>query len=502
VNSQKTTRGRQAHDAWQDSEPLLGGLLDSREDEIKMLELDPQAGKYLTADDLRELDQGSDQLELRIRQSIREAEPTEASAGSDASLPDELLPDESQPTSAAGFAAGESRQDTLAMLKPTYSTVMTRRVKADIGELSAAYQAIRSAGWLGDQYQLDRLLGIGGQGEVYMTHRTGADGFAFRAALKLFSPEPFASRESYECASRRMAMVAALVAQENPDHVVGVHRFVEFSGIRVMQMELVDGPDLWWLLNRSRVELLESRVKEYLWRQTLNVVLRLDPSRPMPRLQPGVAVTVIRHCLRGLAALHKQGLVHGDIKLSNIMIRTTGTAKIIDFGSTFHQDYPPQERAITWPYAAPETIERFECTARSDLASLGYVLIELLSGVRLFSGLTSVTELWQAKVTLQDRLTSILPSPINEADGLVNFCRKLVAANPADRFSSAEAADLDTQCGASHFLRDLVCGNLDCVYEKPLGQWVEAMKVAFQYLATEERLDDRSLMTNSAWQRN
>jgi serine/threonine-protein kinase len=267
-------------------------------------------------------------------------------------------------------------------------------------------------------------------------------------------------------------------------------------------MELVDGPDLQWLLNRQRVESLEGRVREDLWRQTLKVVLRLDASKPMPRLQPGVAVTVIRDCLRGLAALHKQGLVHGDIKLSNIMVRGAGAAKIIDFGSSFHQDHPPAERAITWAYAAPETIERFECTVLSDLASLGYVLVELLSGTRLFSGIHSVTELRQAKESLPERLTSILPKPVNEAEALIGFCRRLIAFDPAQRFPSAVVADLDPQWGASHFLRDLVRGNLDCVYEMPLAEWVGAMKLVHQYSPVEEHPEDRSLITDNNWARN
>lgn len=497
MNSPRTIKARRASEAWQDSDLLRGGVLDSSEDEARLLDVDLQAGQDLAADDLPKLAARDQQLEKRIRRVLREG--SRGDAGSESGL---RTPAESRPSTAGECARDESEQETLAMLNSACSTVPTPHRQADLGDLIAAYDRIRAAACLGDQYLLERLLGVGGQGEVHMTRRTGADGFAFSAALKLISPAPFDSRESYEAACQRMATVAALVAQENPDHVVSVHRFMDFSGIRVMQMELVDGPDLRWLLNRGRVEQLEHRVKDYLWRQTLNVVLRLDPSRPMPRLQPGVAVTVIRHCLRGLAALHNQGLVHGDIKLSNIMVRTTGTAKIIDFGSMFQRDAPPRERAITWAYAAPETIQRFECTPLSDLASLGYVLVELLSGVRLFSGLTSVTELLDAKLTLPGRLTSVLPKPINEAENLVNFCLKLVAANPAERFPSAEVADLDPGCGASHFLRDLVFGHLDCVYEKPLGQWVAAMKQAFPYLPTEERLDDRSLITNSAWQRN
>lgn len=118
------------------------------------------------------------------------------------------------------------------------------------------------------------------------------------------------------------------------------------------------------------------------------------------------------------------------------------------------------------------------------------------------AGIRSVTELRQAKETLPERLTSILPKPVNEAEALVGFCRRLIAVAPAHRFPSAEVADLDPQWGASHFLRDLVYAKLDSVYEKPLGQWVEAMKLGFPYPPVDERPEDRSLMTDSTWARN
>ena len=63
--------------------------------------------------------------------------------------------------------------------------------------------------------------------------------------------------------------------------------------------------------------------------------------------------------------------MHGDIKPSNVMLKRTGNAKIVDIGSAFEIDSPPSPHMCTPAYAAPEMLERNECTPLSDLASLG-----------------------------------------------------------------------------------------------------------------------------------
>ncbi len=116
-----------------------------------------------------------------------------------------------------------------------------------------------------------------------------------------------------------------------------------------------------------------------------------------PRLKPGMAIAVMRECLAALAALHREGIVHGDLKPSNIMLKRTGNAKIVDIGSAFELTNLPAQRTCTPAYAAPEVLEGGECTPRSDLASLGYVLIEMLAGKPPFAGLTTYRELLEAK---------------------------------------------------------------------------------------------------------
>ncbi len=92
-----------------------------------------------------------------------------------------------------------------------------------------------------------------------------------------------------------------------------------------------------------------------------------------------------------MAALHREGIVHSDLKPSNIMVKRTGNAKIVDIGSAFELNNLPVQRTCTPSYAAIEILEGGECTPRSDLASLGYVLIEMLAGQQPFAGLDDLS---------------------------------------------------------------------------------------------------------------
>ena len=99
-------------------------------------------------------------------------------------------------------------------------------------------------------------------------------------------------------------------------------------------------------------------------------------------------------------------------------------------------------RTCTPSYAAPEVLEGNEITPRSDLASLGYVLIEMLSGVPIFLGLRTYEDLINAKHRIVNHLFELLPREILDSKLLLELICGLVAPDPRDRFQSAEAADL------------------------------------------------------------
>ncbi len=334
---------------------------------------------------------------------------------------------------------------------------------------------------------LIRLLGQGGQGVVYLTERRGADGFTLPVALKIFSPARFEDDASYEEAMRRCAHVAARVAQIQQDNLLDVQNFADRSRIRMMVMEWVNGYDLRELLVPKMLTDVEHRVSARRWEYINRVIVTGGVTQP--RVKPGVAMAIIRECLAALAALHREGIVHGDIKPSNIMLKRTGNAKIVDIGSAFEVDDPPPSRTCTPAYAAPEVLEGGEATPRSDLASLGYVLIEMLAGQPLVTTSLGYRELLESKRFLAQRLATILPTEVTCNELLMNFCRGLIAPDPMRRFPSAEDADLHKKGGAAAFHRQLVMSDLASEYENEIRLWLEELD---DFKTPEQSGDDSS----------
>jgi len=105
---------------------------------------------------------------------------------------------------------------------------------------------------------------------------------------------------------------------------------------------------------------------------------------------------------------------------------------------------------------------------------LGYVLIEVLAGRPLFTGLKNLGELLEAKWTLPQRLDKILPDEVADSDLLMNICRRLTAPDPILRFATAEDADTGMG-GLVEFQRTLIMGDLASEYENELRVWLEEL---------------------------
>lgn len=363
-----------------------------------------------------------------------------------------------------------ARQDVYATITHGGNPAVPRT-----NELIEQYEDIRRdqrLSWT-NHLQLLKLLGAGGQGVVYLTELRGTDEFTLPAALKIFSPERFEDERSYDEAMRRIARASNRVAQIQHDNLLYVYNWVDRHRIRMMIMEWIDGYDLARLLTPQMLARIRNRVSNRRWEYINQVIVTVGPTQP--RMKAGVAVAIVRDCLNALAALHRHGIVHGDIKPSNIMLKRTGIAKIVDIGSAFEMRDPPPVRTCTLAYAAPEVLENRDTTPRSDLCSLGYVLIELLSGLQPFAGLRDIRDLLEAKRALPMRLHEILPEEVLRCELLCTFIRGMIGADPVRRFPSAEAAELLKE-GAAAFHRQLVIGNLASEYDNDIRLWLEELK--------------------------
>jgi eukaryotic-like serine/threonine-protein kinase len=350
-----------------------------------------------------------------------------------------------------------------------------KRPENRVNELLVNYLKLvqeQKLGWT-EHLRLSRVLGRGGQGIVYLSQRRGADNFTLPVALKFFSPERFPDERTYREAMERMAAVSSQVAQIQHDNLLDVQNFIERGSIRVLEMEWVDGYDLDSLLEPGMLGRAKARVGHKRWEYINNVIATAGESRT--RLKPGIAVAIIRECLAGLAALHRQEIVHGDIKPSNIMVKRTGNAKIIDIGSALDLNDMPQQKTCTPQYAAPEMLDREEITPRSDLASLGYVLIELLAGKPLFADSRDYQTLLDKKRTLPQWLHKVLPPEVRHSELLMTICRRLTAPDPILRYATAEQADTGSE-GLAEFQRTLVRGDLASEYENELRLWLEELE--------------------------
>ena len=346
---------------------------------------------------------------------------------------------------------------------------------AECNELFDVYEQIvteKRLSWT-THLRLLRRLGSGGQGVVYLTERRGSDDFTLPVALKIFSPERYSSPNHYDSDMARMGRVAAKVARIQHENLLVVENFLDRDRIRMMVMEWVEGFDLRRLLTPKSFGMMKERFSQQRWELTNSVLV--SPGPVQPRLKAGAGVSIVRDCLEALAALHREGIVHGDVKPANIMLKRSGHAKMIDIGSAFALEDPPKRRACTPAYAAPEVLEGDACTARSDLASLGYVTIELLSGQPPFAGIHDYQELLRAKHELPAKLHRLMPEEVACNDLLMAFCVGLIEPDPAARFPSAEDAELLEDIGAAAFHRQLIKNDMASEYENDIRIWVEEL---------------------------
>lgn len=182
--------------------------------------------------------------------------------------------------------------------------------------------------------------------------------------------------------------------------------------------------------------------------QALDRVLRAQYPEP---LAPGTALRVARGVAAGLAAAHAAGVVHRDVKPSNILLRADGTPVLTDFGLATalagvqaSQRLTPSNVIVgTADYLAPEHIAGVATDSRTDIYSLGIVLYEMLAGYVPFAGHDPLETL---RMHLDEPPPPLPPTVPPAARTLVE---RALQKRPDDRFVSAVAliAALDEALG-------------------------------------------------------
>ena len=160
------------------------------------------------------------------------------------------------------------------------------------------------------------------------------------------------------------------------------------------------------------------------------------------------ATQIVTAAAQGLAAAHRVGVLHRDVKPANILVSNDGRVKVADFGlakMTQAEEHRGSDAALTASgiilgtpyYMSPEQAEAKTVDARSDLYSLGATYFHLLTGRRPFEGETTIrtlTLLLSAPMPSVREVMPDLPSSVER------ICAKLMARDPDERPPTAEEA--------------------------------------------------------------
>ncbi|HET6422387.1 MAG TPA: serine/threonine-protein kinase, partial [Planctomycetaceae bacterium] len=260
-------------------------------------------------------------------------------------------------------------------------------------------------------YRLEKLLGEGGMGVVFRAVHTKLDKVV---AVKILST---AFMHHPDAAARFQREMKAVGRVTHP-HVVQAFDAGEIDGTHYLAMEYVDGQDLATILKERG---------------------------PLPL---GTACRLIREAADALSAAHAAGLVHRDVKPSNLLLDAHGRVKLLDLGLSrilSRDDKPGTDLTTlgqifgTADYMAPEQWDDpRKADARTDLYALGCTLFHFLTGEPPFAS----GEYQTVFSKMQGHISAPMPEVTDFAPQtpatVIEVCRRLMSKKPEERFATAD----------------------------------------------------------------
>ncbi|MGE0553842.1 MAG: protein kinase [Gemmatimonadales bacterium] len=251
-------------------------------------------------------------------------------------------------------------------------------------------------------YRLVDFLGAGGMGEVY---RGIHESLGRVVAVKVLSTTGSAAR-----LEQRFRNEAQLQSGLTHPNIVALYDFLEIGGRPCIVMEYVDGVTI------------DQRIRQ------------------QGAIPPAEALELIRAATDGLDYLHARGIIHRDLKCSNIKLTSDGRIKLLDFGlaKSHHTPRFTQTGLVvgTLEYMAPEQLSMQPLDGRTDLWALGVILYEMVTGRLPFAARDPVELIGQVTRGRYFAASTLNPAVPTAVDKIIASC---LEAEPKNRVASAAA---------------------------------------------------------------
>ena len=254
------------------------------------------------------------------------------------------------------------------------------------------------------RYEIERHLGRGGMGDVYLVHDTIINR---KAALKTIRPDADLDAKQIIEMRQRFYREAQTAGKLTHPHIVTVFDVGEDLGMSYIVMEFIEGQTLTAWMKKGRLS--------------------------VPQIKH-----VIYNAGLGLAYAHDNGVFHRDVKPDNIMISKAGVVKVMDFGIARVMDSSLTKTGSvigTPAYMSPEQVNGHKIDGRSDIFSLGVILYELLTGRKPFKG-ESMPSLMFAIMKEEPPMPSTVDTAVSAVwDAILD---KALAKNREERYATVK----------------------------------------------------------------